>query len=287
MQLVIITGLSGSGKTVALAALEDAGFYCVDNLPASLIEPLLDQLQPLGQQKIALVVDSRSLHMFEMMPQIIEQLKQKRVDVRVILLDARDEILIRRFSETRRKHPLANDSDTVGEAITKEREMFAPLMEQSLNIDTSDIEPNTCRGWVKSAANIPSHQNLTLTIESFGFSRGIPLDADFVFDLRFIKNPHYDPDLRALTGRDAAVATYLDNVPLFYALYQSILQFIETWLPEIEKENRSYLTVAVGCTGGQHRSVYMAEKLAKACKKHYQVILRHRSLKYQQWQKNC
>lgn len=282
MKLVVITGLSGSGKTVALAALEDAGFYCVDNLPVSLIEPLLDQLQPLNQQKVALVADSRSAQMFEMMPTIIQQLKQKQIDVRVIFLDARDEILIRRFSETRRKHPLVFDHDTLGEAIEKEREMFATLTEQAFKIDTSDIDPNTCRSWVKSAADIPAQKGLMLTIESFGFSRGIPLDADFVFDIRFIKNPHYDPNLRALTGQDQPVMDYLDAIPMFNTLYDSILQFIETWLPEIEKESRSYLTIAIGCTGGQHRSVYMAEKLAKACKERYQVVLRHRSLTYQQ-----
>ena len=283
MQLIIITGLSGSGKTIALGALEDAGFYCVDNLPITLIVPLIEYLHTTHETNIAIVTDSRDIHTFDLLPDTVAQIKAQQIDTKLILLDARDEILIRRFSETRRKHPLADAENTLAEAIVKERHLIAPLLDIAFRLDTSELEPNTFRGWIKSVADIPPSSSLILTFESFGFARGIPLDADFVFDVRFLKNPHHNPTLRPFTGRDQPVADFLEGIPTFIGVYESIRHFIATWLPAIESENRSYLTIAIGCTGGKHRSVYMVEKLADAFKGDHTVLIRHRTLNYQQW----
>jgi len=278
MQLVLISGLSGSGKSVALNVLEDSGYYCVDNLPVEMVMPLLESLTGSGHEHLALSMDARSGASVRELPQMISALKQNGVDVRVLFLDAKDETLIKRFSETRRRHPLSQGGLTVAESIARERELLGDIGEFGHHIDTSELSPNTLRSWVKNLVEI-DRSRMTLLFESFGFKQGIPLDADFVFDVRCLPNPYYEPDLRKLTGLDAAVAAFLEKDEATQNMYRDIHAFIATWLPAFVRENRSYLTVAIGCTGGQHRSVYFAERLGAAFCVANQVMIRHRQIK--------
>lgn len=278
MQVVLISGLSGSGKSVALNVLEDSGYYCVDNLPVALVMPLLESLAGSGNERVALSMDARSGDSVRQLPQTIAALKQKSIDLRLLFLDAKDETLIKRFSETRRRHPLSGDTLTVAESIARERELLDEIGELGHHIDTSELAPNTLRSWVKQLVEI-DRSRLTVLFESFGFKQGIPLDADFVFDVRCLPNPYYDPHLRSLTGRDAAVAAFLDKDEETRQMYQDIQAFIARWLPAFVRDNRSYLTIAIGCTGGQHRSVYFAERLGAAFAADNQVIVRHRQIR--------
>ena len=278
MQLVLISGLSGSGKSVALNVLEDSGYYCVDNLPVALVVPLLDSLAGSGNEHIALAMDARSGASVGELPQTVTVLRQKGVDVRLLFLEAKDETLIKRFSETRRRHPLSKGKLTVAESIARERELLGNIGEFAHHIDTSELSPNTLRSWVKKLVEI-DRSRLTLLFESFGFKQGIPLDADFVFDVRCLPNPYYETGLRELTGLDAAVATFLEKDAATQNMYHNIHAFVSTWLPAFERENRSYLTVAIGCTGGQHRSVYFAQRLGSAFRADNQVLIRHRQIK--------
>jgi UPF0042 nucleotide-binding protein len=277
MQLVLISGLSGSGKSVALNVLEDSGYYCVDNLPVAMVMPLLESLAGSGHDHVALSMDARSGTSVRDLPQTVAALKQKGVDTRLLFLEAKDETLIKRFSETRRRHPLSEGGLTVGESIARERELLGDIGESGHHIDTSELSPNTLRNWIKNLVEV-DRSRLTLLFESFGFKQGIPLDADFVFDVRCLPNPHYEPGLRPLTGRDAAVAAFLEKDVSTQNMYRDIHAFIATWLPAFVRENRSYLTVAIGCTGGQHRSVYLAERLGAAFGADNQVMLRHRQI---------
>jgi RNase adapter protein RapZ len=276
MQLVLISGLSGSGKSVALNVLEDSGYYCVDNLPVALVMPLLESLA--GYERVALSMDARSGASVRQLPQTIAALKQRGVDFRLLFLEAKDETLIKRFSETRRRHPLSEGKLTLAESIARERELLGDIAELGHHIDTSELSPNTLRSWIKNLVQI-DRSRLTLLFESFGFKQGIPLDADFVFDVRCLTNPHYEPQLRELTGRDAAVAAFLDADESTQKMFRDIHAFIDTWLPAFVRENRSYVTVAIGCTGGQHRSVYFAERLGAAFRAENQVIVRHRQIR--------
>ena len=277
MQLFLISGLSGSGKSVALKVLEDSGYYCVDNLPAELLPALTDNLRQAGYTRIAVSIDVRSAGNVQQLPHYIEQLKQDDVDVHLLFLDAQTDTLVKRFSETRRRHPLSDDRLTLPECIQRERELLTEIGNIGHRIDTSELGANALRAWVKDFIQV-DRARLTLLFQSFGFKNGIPLDADFVFDVRCLPNPHYDPDLRPLSGRDAAVAEFLERTPDAQKMYDGIRSFIENWLPCFLNDNRSYLTVAIGCTGGQHRSVYLAEKLAHHFEKQQQVLLRHREL---------
>ena len=277
MQIVLISGLSGSGKSIALNVLEDAGYYVVDNLPAVLLPQLVAHLRGAGWRRVAVAVDMRSGVSIAALPQQVEALRATVRDLRVIFLEARDDALIARFSETRRRHPLAIDDVTLEEAIQREREALESIAELGHRIDTSDLHPNTLRAWVKDFIQMPSTEGMTLMFESFGFKYGIPLDADLVFDVRCLPNPHYDPRLRPLTGRDQPVIEFLENIPEVQRMAQDIRQFIANWLPAYLRDNRSYLTVAIGCTGGQHRSVYLAEWLAEHFRDQLEVIVRHRS----------
>jgi RNase adapter protein RapZ len=277
MQLILISGLSGSGKSVALKVLEDSGYYCVDNLPVAMIMPLLESLAGSGHRQVALSMDARSGASVRQLPQIVAALKQQGVDVRLLFLEAKDDTLIKRFSETRRRHPLSEGGLTVAESISRERELLGDIGESGHHIDTSELSPNALRSWIKNLVEV-DRSRLTLLFESFGFKQGIPLDADFVFDVRCLPNPYYEPALRALTGRDAAVVAFLEAEPSTQDMYRDIHSFIATWLPAFVRENRSYLTVAIGCTGGQHRSVYFAERLGAAFGADYQVMLRHRQI---------
>ncbi|OIR02159.1 glmZ(sRNA)-inactivating NTPase [mine drainage metagenome] len=277
MQLFLISGLSGSGKSVALNVLEDSGYYCVDNLPAELLHVLTNNLQLAGIRKIAVSVDVRSGNSVVLLPQYIEKLKQQDIDVHLLFLDANNETLVKRFSETRRLHPLSDGVKTLTESVALERELLTEIASIGHHIDTSDLNANALRAWIKQFVSL-DRARLTLLFESFAFKNGLPLDADFVFDVRCLPNPHYDPALRALTGRDQPVIDFLDGTPLAQKMYADIRDFVAGWLPSFIADNRSYLTVAIGCTGGQHRSVYLAERLAQHFKTQQQLLVRHREL---------
>lgn len=277
MQLFLISGLSGSGKSVALKVLEDSGYYCVDNLPVELLPALISQLEQSGYKRIAVSIDVRSGSSVKQLPQQIEQLKQHSVDVHLLFLDAQTDTLVKRFSETRRRHPLSDDKLTLPECVQRERELLADIASIGHHIDTSDLKANALQSWVKDFIHV-DRSSLTLLFQSFGFKHGVPLDADLVFDVRCLPNPHYDPLLRPLTGRDSAVIDFLENTPVAQKMYADINAFVTNWLPCYIADNRSYLTVAIGCTGGQHRSVYFVEKLARHFETKQQVLLRHREL---------
>lgn len=277
MQLVIVSGLSGSGKSIALNVLEDARYYCVDNLPATLLYETVAFLRASGYERVAVSVDARSGEALAELPGSMRALKSQRVDVRLLFLDAKSDTLIKRFSETRRKHPLADGNLTLEESIARERELLSEIGELGHHIDTSDLAPNALRAWVKDIVEV-DRSTMTLLIESFGFKQGIPLDADLVFDVRCLPNPFYDPKLRPLTGLDAEVCAFLDSVPNVQRMLADIGDFIARWLPDFQRDNRAYFTVAIGCTGGQHRSVYIAERLAARFGTETPVLVRHRQL---------
>lgn len=279
LQLVLISGLSGSGKSIALNVIEDAGYYCVDNLPATLLPQLVAELQHEGYERAAVAIDMRGGASIAALPKHLRDLQADAgIDLRFIFLDARDEVLIQRFSETRRRHPLAVGDITLEEAIRREREALETLSALGHPIDTSNLGPNALRTFVKDFIQIDEREGLTLLFQSFGFKHGLPLDADLVFDVRCLPNPHYDPQLRPLTGCDAPVIAFLDEQPEVGRMLADIRHFVEGWLPSYIRDNRAYLTVALGCTGGQHRSVYFAERLAQYFKGRVRVLVRHRSL---------
>jgi len=274
-RLVLVSGLSGSGKSIALNVLEDAGYYCVDNLPATLLLEVLDYLGDAGHRRVAVSVDARSAALAAL-PEHIAKLKQRGFDCRVLYLEANTPTLLRRFSETRRRHPLGGEQ-TLPEAIERERgllEGVAPLGER---IDTSDVQPRVLQNWIRDLLGLGPGQ-LTLLFESFAYRDGIPLDADWVLDCRMLANPHYDPQLRPFTGRDTPVIDYLARDASVQRWLDDARGLLGRWLPEIVRENRSSVTVAVGCTGGRHRSVFVAERLAEHFRKDWQVLVRHRGL---------
>lgn len=277
MQLILITGLSGSGKSVALAVLEDAGHYCVDNLPLDMVAGVVESLHNSGIPRAALTVDARAGAGVARLPELVQELRAAGHDLRVMFLEAKSETLIKRYSETRRRHPLSDGVMTLPECIARERELVATAADIAHHIDTSDLAPNTLRAWVKDFAQIPAG-GLTLLFESFGFKHGIPLDADFVFDVRCLPNPYYDPKLRPLTGLDGPVAVFIEANPDAMTMFADIQRFVGDWLPAFERDNRSYLTVAIGCTGGQHRSVYFADRLARGFGTRHRTLARHREL---------
>ena len=276
MKLFLISGLSGSGKSVALKVLEDSHYYCVDNLPVELLPSLIANLQQSGRSRCAVSIDARSgTSSMRELPHYMEQLKQRGVDIHMLFLDAQTDTLVKRFSETRRRHPLSDDKLTLPECVQLERELLNDISDIGHHIDTSDIGANTLRSWVKDFVHI-DRSKLTLLFQSFGFKYGVPLDSDLVFDVRCLPNPHYNEELRPLTGRDAPVIEFLEQTPSVQKMYGDIRNFVGEWLPCFIADNRSYLTVAIGCTGGQHRSVYLAEKLAQHFKTEQQVLVRHR-----------
>jgi UPF0042 nucleotide-binding protein len=276
MQLILVSGLSGSGKSIALNVLEDGDYYCVDNLPATLLVDVADFLQDAGHERIAISVDARSAAL-PALPENVARFKARGIDCRVLFLEASSQTLLRRFSETRRRHPLTVAGLSLAEAIERERTLLAGVADLGHRIDTSELLPRALRSWVREVVGLGGGA-LTLLFESFAFRDGIPLDADWVIDARMLPNPHYDPALRPLTGRDAAVAGYLDAQPTVRSLIDDVQAFLARWLPEIEREQRNYVTVAIGCTGGRHRSVYLAERLAGAFRGDRRVLVRHRGL---------
>lgn len=283
IHLVLITGMSGSGKSVALTALEDVGFYCVDNLPPELLESFIELEQSHKASKVAIAMDVRSAGSLPGLPKRLAQLQhhaQRPVNLTTVFLDATTDTLVRRFSETRRLHPLSlkqfNDQHrALTDAIEQERELLAELRDQALVLDTSLIRPTHLRSQIKDLLGA-TQAPLTLVFESFAFKRGIPMDADFVFDVRMLANPHYEPELKPLTGRDAPVAAYLAAQPEVRQMERQITDFLGHWLPQMLRDHRSYVTVAIGCTGGQHRSVYLVEQLARAFATDWSTRVRHR-----------
>jgi len=279
MRLVLLSGVSGSGKSVALKALEDAGFFSVDNLPADLIAGLVDHARARGEERVAISADARSRETLGKLPEIVETERAKGTDVRVIFLDSSDESLVRRFSESRRPHPLARDGQDLKDAIAAERQLLAWVAEIGQRIDTSALTPGQLRQWIQDLV-VPDRAPLTLVFESFGFKNGPPLDADYVFDARCVlPNPHYDPQLRPLTGHDAAVVEYLERETQAGLLVEDIQRFLQRWLPRFMLDQRASITVGIGCTGGRHRSVYIAEELARRFRSEHPVVVRHRDLK--------
>ena len=278
MQLVVLTGVSGSGKSVALKALEDAGYYCVDNLPADLVGPLADYLATRGEPKVAISADARSRESLGKLPAIVERERARGADVRVIFLDASDESVVHRFNETRRPHPLAREGQELQAAIAEERAMLTPLAMMADRVDTSVLQPSQLRGWIQDLL-VADRQRMTLVVDSFGWKKGPPSDADFLFDVRFLPNPHYDPHLRPQTGNVADVIAFLERETQAGLLVEDIQRFLARWLPRFVLDQRATITVAIGCTGGRHRSVYVANQLADRFRADYHVVVRHRDLR--------
>ncbi len=287
LDIVLLTGISGSGKSVALNALEDTGYFCVDNLPPELLRGLVDLEQKRAteqQRRLAVSVDVRSAQSLPDLLPVLTQLRLEGIQVRSVFLDASTDALVRRFSETRRPHPLLQSGAQIegssGEkilvdTINLERELLSPLREVSTVIDTSLLRPAQLRTWIHNVVQaVPSR--LTLVFESFAFKHGVPIDADFVFDVRVLPNPYYIKELKPLTGRDQPVMDYLAQQPESAEMIAQVEAFLLRWLPSMEEDQRSYVTVAIGCTGGQHRSVYCVEQLAKRFGARGVVLTRHR-----------
>ena len=286
LQLVLITGMSGSGKSVALHALEDAGFFCVDNLPPELLLPFVTLERQQNASRVAIAMDARNANSLHLLPTQFALLKEQGITVKSLFLDATTETLVRRYSETRRKHPLSQTESDPTEtsmrrvlvhAIEIERELLSPLRDQAHIIDTSIIRPSQLQGYVKSLITTAGEQ-LTLIFESFAFKRGVPTDADYVFDVRMLPNPHYEPALRHLTGKDEPVAAFLRAQADVAQMLEQIQSFLNHWLGALARDHRSYVTVAIGCTGGQHRSVYLVEQLVNLFQSRWVTLKRHREL---------
>ena len=276
MQLVVVSGLSGSGKSIALDVLEDNGYYCVDNLPVTLLRDIVKFLGDAGHSRVAVSVDTRSVALSSL-PEHLAALKASGAELTLLFLEAGAATLLRRFSETRRSHPLAVAGLTLSEAIQRERELLAGVSDLGHHIDTSALQPRVLRNWIKDLLGL-GEGSLTLLFESFAFRDGIPLDADWVVDARMLSNPHYEPALRMLTGLDAPVIEYLERQERVGAFLEDVRGFLARWLPDVRRDNRNYVTVAIGCTGGRHRSVYLAERLARAFGADARVLVRHRGL---------
>jgi UPF0042 nucleotide-binding protein len=283
MSLLIISGLSGSGKSITLHALEDSGFYCIDNLPAKLLPHLAEQLKESADTpvtRVAVGIDARNRTFLGELPDALRKLSELGVDYEIVFLEADDSILIKRYKETRRKHPLTDEDVSLLEGIALEKKRLNPLSSKAtLRIDTTYTTPHQLRQQVREFALRPGTGALTLLFRSFGFKHGTPMDADYVFDVRCLPNPYWQPELRMHTGLDEPVIDFLQRQDAVDEMFQAISSFLEKWLPAFEQEHRTYLTIAVGCTGGQHRSVYLTERLARYFSaKNVQTQVRHREL---------
>ncbi|MFI3222057.1 MAG: RNase adapter RapZ [Methylococcaceae bacterium] len=284
MKLLIVSALSGSGKSIALDTLEDCGYYCIDNLPVTLLEDFINHVMLANQQtyaKTAVGIDARnqskSLANFS---DILKSIRAKGIDCEIIFMQAEEATLLKRYSETRRRHPLTDLNTPLKEALKIEKEMLIPVAKHAnVVIDTSRTHYHQLRELIRDQIGERDYQHISLQFQSFGFKHGVPLDADFVFDARSLPNPYWVPELRVLTGKDQSVIDFLAEQPLVHEFFQDISVFLERWIPRFEAEGRSYLTIAIGCTGGQHRSVYLVEALVK----HFNspivnVIVRHREI---------
>ena len=284
LRLIIVSGLSGSGKTVALHVLEDLGYYCIDNIPAALLQSAVSEVRSgegVTTEQLAVGVDARNRHNdLEALPDQIHELRSQGVRTEIIFLHASDEVLLRRYGESRRRHPLAEHGSELRNAISEEREILTHVINAAdLVIDTSSISVYELADTIRERVDRRQSDKLSVLIESFGFKHRIPTDADFVFDMRCLPNPYWNVDLRTLTGLDEAVIDYLDKQEIFIAMFDDIVGFLDRWIPRFEEAHRSYLTVAIGCTGGQHRSVHMTEKLAAELRnRHETVLTRHNTL---------
>ncbi len=284
MRLIIVSGLSGSGKSVALHQLEDIDFYCVDNIPAALLKPFIshtirgtDEVYP----RTAVGLDARNRpNEIDTIPALVAELRRSGIDCEILFLHASDEVLLKRYAETRRKHPLVSADVSLREAIATERKLLEPIVAAAdLTIDTSAMGVHALRELIRERIDRRTEGRLALMFESFGYKHGIPGDADFVFDVRSLPNPYWQPALRHLTGRDAPVVAYLETHDSVRAMIAALTEFLSARIAEFAQANRSYLTIAIGCTGGQHRSVYIAEELARHFRCDYpQVLTRHDSL---------
>ena len=280
MRVLLITGMSGSGKSVALRVLEDAGYYVVDNLPARFVHELVVELTAAGERRLAIGVDVRGgAKSLALLPAILPVLRAQGHPAQLLFLTANTPTLVARYSETRRRHPLSNadGSRTLEECIAEDRHLLGALQAVGQMIDTSELRPQVLRTWVCDFIG-SDRSGMTLSFESFAYKQGVPLDADLVFDVRCLPNPFYEPELRPLTGKDAAVIAYLSALPAVDEMVNDISTYLRRWLPAYESDNRSYLTVAIGCTGGQHRSVYCVETLAARFRPNEPVLIRHRAL---------
>ena len=284
MKLVIVTGLSGSGKSIALHTLEDIGYYCIDNLPIALLEALADQLLKTGNfpiREAAVGIDARNQSSeLSGFPAILARLKQQGFETDILFLRADEPTLLKRYSETRRRHPLSDKKISLAEAIRREKELLDPIAENAdIHIDTSRTNVHQLRDLVRQRVARDKPQSISLLFLSFGYKHGVPSDADFVFDARCLPNPYWEPRLRSLTGLDQEVVDYLRQQPLIDQMLASLSAFLETWIPQFVANSRSYMSVAIGCTGGNHRSVYLVEMLANHFRqRHDGVLTRHREL---------
>lgn len=288
LEIVLITGMSGSGKSVALHALEDTGYYCVDNLPPELLGDFIRLQRAQQRNRVAVAIDARSATSLPNLPRELEKLQRLKASglrLHVVFLDASTNTLVRRFSETRRRHPLSQAEGPQGpearealiQIIDRERELLGEIREHAHVIDTSDIRGAQLQSYVKQLLQAPANQ-MTLVFQSFGFKHGIPVDADYVFDVRMLPNPYYDVQLRPLTGKDAPVQDFLQQQADVQTMQAHIAQFLDHWLPVLNANHRSYVTVAIGCTGGQHRSVYLVEQLAQRYQQQWSTLRRHREM---------
>jgi len=284
MNLVIISGLSGSGKTIALHTLEDIGYYCTDNLPVGLLDAFaleFSQSHLAQVKKVAVGIDARNNpDQISRFPAVIANCRSRGINCKIIFLQADDQALLKRFSETRRKHPLTGPSISLADAIREERSLLAPISANAdLFIDTSRTNVHQLRDLVRDCIGAGENPGLSLVLRSFGYKHGVPADADFVFDSRCLPNPYWEPALRNLTGRDGAVIEFLDGEPAVHELYADIENFLIKWIPRFGADNRSYLSIAIGCTGGQHRSVYLVERIAGSLGNRFgNIVIRHREL---------
>lgn len=277
MKLFIFTGLSGSGKSVALRTLEDLGFYCIDNLPIQLLDACIETLIKQGYSNVAISLDIRNPSFLGVLPEEVRNVSNQGVEVKIVFLDASNETLLRRYSETRRPHPLSNDKTTLVESIEAERKLLESLKINATHIDTSRLTPQQLKNQVRGLIE-NKHYQLQLILQSFGFKHGIPLDTDFTFDVRCLPNPFYEDELKQLSGIDSRVAEYLNRSANTLKMIDDIHQLISRWLPLFIDEGRVTLSISVGCTGGQHRSVYVVEQLENKFKQNYRTLMRHRDL---------
>jgi len=281
MQLVIISGRSGSGKSTVLHVLEDLGYTCIDNLPASLLPTLAKHSQQTNNLRYAISIDARNTDEdLAKLPSIILNSIISELDNQLIFLDANDDTLLKRFSETRRKHPLSDKNTNLRQAILQERKLLKPILDiADIVVDTSDTKYHDLRDFIKRRFMAIDVDTTAIMFQSFGFKYGLPSDADLVFDVRCLPNPHWKPELRALTGKDAPVQAFLNEQSQVEEMYQDIQEFLKKWLPRYKDNNRSYITIAIGCTGGQHRSVYLSERLSESFHQFSSNIqCRHREL---------
>ncbi len=284
MNWILISGLSGAGKSIAMRALEDLGFFCVDNLPMTMVPALVDQVRRTGtdrERHVAVVVDARGASRgLEKFSEVVQQMRQDGINPQVIFLEAEDNVLITRFKETRRRHPLTSKDCTLSEAISRERALLAPLRENAdVVIDTTHTHLYQLRDLVRQRLYESAPDSFSVMLQSFGYKNGVPQDADMVFDARCLPNPYWKPELKSLNGQDEEVIRYLEAQPEAMKMLESLKSFLDQWIPAFELDNRAYLNIAIGCTGGQHRSVYLVDRIAEHLSgKRESVIVRHRDL---------